>query len=165
MVVTGAKPTGGDLLVDLLEQLGTDVAFGVVSVHNLPLVDAISHRLRWVPTRGEAGAVNAADRLAPTVNEDADDVPGRRVAADTAQSFSYLVTNPGMIGLSDVVVVDDNGTTNPADDWTAEPVLRGGTNIGDGDRDGVLDPGETWAFVAPASADVSPRRMNRCSTA
>ena len=102
------------------------------------------------------GAINAADRLAPTVNEDADDTPGRRVAADSAQSFSYLVTNPGMIGLTDVVVVDDNGTTNPADDWTAEPVLRGGTNLGDNDRDGVLDPGETWAFVAPASADVSP---------
>ncbi|MEM7096286.1 MAG: thiamine pyrophosphate-binding protein [Actinomycetota bacterium] len=58
---TAARPTGGDLLVAALRSLGTDVAFGVVSVHNLPLVDAVDRDLRWVPTRGEAGAVNAAD--------------------------------------------------------------------------------------------------------
>ena len=52
---------GGDLLVEVLTALGIDAAFGVVSVHNLPLVDALAHRLRWVPTRSEAAAVNAAD--------------------------------------------------------------------------------------------------------
>lgn len=55
------RRTGGDLLVDVLRRLETDVAFGVVSVHNLALVDAVARDLRWVPTRGEAGAVNAAD--------------------------------------------------------------------------------------------------------
>ncbi|WP_419932039.1 thiamine pyrophosphate-binding protein [Candidatus Poriferisodalis sp.] len=55
---------GGDLLVKVLSALGTDAAFGVVSVHNLPLVDALAHRLRWVPTRSEAAAVNAADGYA-----------------------------------------------------------------------------------------------------
>lgn len=55
------RRTGGDLLVDVLRHAGTDVAFGVVSVHNLPLVAAVDRDLRWVPTRGEAGAVNAAD--------------------------------------------------------------------------------------------------------
>ncbi len=44
--------------------LGIEAAFGVVSVHNLPLVDAIHRHLRWVPTRGEAGAVGAADGYA-----------------------------------------------------------------------------------------------------
>ena len=53
--------TGGDLLVELLRHLHVDAAFGVVSVHNLPLVDAIERELRWVATRGEGAAVNAAD--------------------------------------------------------------------------------------------------------
>ena len=55
---------GGDLLVEVLKSLGIDAAFGVVSIHNLPLVDALAHRLRWVPTRSEAAAVNAADGYA-----------------------------------------------------------------------------------------------------
>ena len=55
------QPTGGDALVELLRHLDIDAAFGVVSVHNLPLVDAIERELRWVATRGEAAAVNAAD--------------------------------------------------------------------------------------------------------
>ncbi|WP_420443591.1 thiamine pyrophosphate-binding protein [Candidatus Poriferisodalis sp.] len=52
------------MLVEVLGSLGIDTAFGVVSVHNLPLVDALAHRLRWVPTRSEAAAVNAADGYA-----------------------------------------------------------------------------------------------------
>jgi acetolactate synthase-1/2/3 large subunit len=56
--------SGGDLLVDLLRRHQVDAAFGVVSVHNLPLVDAVDRRLRWVATRTEAGALNAADGYA-----------------------------------------------------------------------------------------------------
>jgi acetolactate synthase-1/2/3 large subunit len=56
-----ASPNGGDALVAAMRRWGTDVAFGVVSVHNLALVDAIARDLRWVPTRSEAAAVNAAD--------------------------------------------------------------------------------------------------------
>lgn len=55
---------GGDLLVAVLGSLGIDAAFGVVSVHNLPLVDAVAHGMRWVPTRSEAASVNAADGYA-----------------------------------------------------------------------------------------------------
>ncbi|WP_428120177.1 thiamine pyrophosphate-binding protein [Candidatus Poriferisodalis sp.] len=63
--MSAAQPrNGGNLLVEVLKSLGIDVAFGVVSVHNLPLVDALAHRLRWVPTRTEAAAVNAADGYA-----------------------------------------------------------------------------------------------------
>lgn len=58
------ETTGGDLLVRLLREHGVDTAFGVVSVHNLPLVDAIAHELRFVPVRHEAAAVNAADGYA-----------------------------------------------------------------------------------------------------
>ena len=58
---TLASPNGGDLIVALMDALGVDTAFGVVSVHNLPLVDAIDRERRFVPVRHEAAAVNAAD--------------------------------------------------------------------------------------------------------
>lgn len=54
-------PNGGDLLVATLRALGVDTVFGVVSVHNLPLVEAVDRDLRFVPVRHEASAVNAAD--------------------------------------------------------------------------------------------------------
>lgn len=54
-------PTGGDLLVAVLRELGIDTVFGIVSVHNLPLVEAVDRELRFVPVRHEATAVNAAD--------------------------------------------------------------------------------------------------------
>ncbi|MEU0742609.1 thiamine pyrophosphate-binding protein [Streptomyces sp. NPDC006134] len=53
--------TGGDLLVAVLKELGIDTVFGIVSVHNLPLVEAVDRDLRFVPVRHEATAVNAAD--------------------------------------------------------------------------------------------------------
>ncbi|MGW0854622.1 thiamine pyrophosphate-binding protein [Streptomyces sp. NPDC002690] len=52
---------GGDLLVTVLRELGIDTVFGIVSVHNLPLVEAVDRELRFVPVRHEASAVNAAD--------------------------------------------------------------------------------------------------------
>ncbi|MBO9521519.1 MAG: thiamine pyrophosphate-binding protein [Nocardioidaceae bacterium] len=52
---------GGDVLVEVLRRHGVDTVFGVVSVHNLPLVDAVDRDLRFVPVRHEATAVNAAD--------------------------------------------------------------------------------------------------------
>ncbi|MEV0705690.1 thiamine pyrophosphate-binding protein [Saccharopolyspora sp. NPDC050389] len=55
---------GGELLVQVMRDNGVDTAFGVVSVHNLPLVEAVSRELRFVPVRHEAAAVNAADGYA-----------------------------------------------------------------------------------------------------
>ena len=55
---------GGLLLVDVLRERGVDTVFGVVSVHNLPLVEAVAQHLRFVPVRHEATAVNAADGYA-----------------------------------------------------------------------------------------------------
>ncbi|GAA0952835.1 thiamine pyrophosphate-binding protein [Actinocorallia libanotica] len=52
---------GGDLVVALMEALGVDTVFGVVSVHNMPIVDAVAAKKRFVPVRHEAAAVNAAD--------------------------------------------------------------------------------------------------------
>lgn len=56
--------TGGDVLVEVMRAHGVDVAFGVVSIHNLPLIEAVDRDLRFVPVRHEAAAVNAADGYA-----------------------------------------------------------------------------------------------------
>ncbi|MGZ3115659.1 thiamine pyrophosphate-binding protein [Streptomyces sp. H62] len=54
---------GGRLLTAHLKSFGVDTVFGIVSVHNLPLVEAVEAdpELRFVPVRHEASAVNAAD--------------------------------------------------------------------------------------------------------
>ncbi len=53
----------GDLLASALADIGVTHAFGVISIHNMPLLDAIARqgRIRFVPARGEAGAMNMAD--------------------------------------------------------------------------------------------------------
>jgi acetolactate synthase-1/2/3 large subunit len=58
--------TVGDLIAAFLEAQGVALAFGVVSVHNIPILDAINRRgrIRFVPARGEAGATNMADAAA-----------------------------------------------------------------------------------------------------
>lgn len=61
---TGRAPTGGDVLVQVMKRHGIDTAFGVISVHNLPLVEAVSRDLRFVEMRHEAAVVNAADGYA-----------------------------------------------------------------------------------------------------
>ena len=60
----GDYADGGELLVHVLRAAGVDTVFGVISVHNLPLVEAVSRELRFVPVRHEATAVNAADGYA-----------------------------------------------------------------------------------------------------
>ena len=55
--------TTGDVVAAVLESSGVTAAFGVISVHNMAILDAIGRRgrMRFVPARGEAGAVNMAD--------------------------------------------------------------------------------------------------------
>ncbi|ALK32410.1 thiamine pyrophosphate-binding protein [Burkholderia plantarii] len=58
--------TVGELIAAFLEQCGVQTAFGVISIHNMPILDAIHTRgrIRYVGARGEAGALNMADGLA-----------------------------------------------------------------------------------------------------
>ena len=53
----------GELVASYLEEIGVDTAFGVISIHNMPILDAIHRRrrIRFVPARSESGAVNMAD--------------------------------------------------------------------------------------------------------
>src|SRR5580692_4607185 len=60
------RVTGGDVVAAFLEDAGVRAAFGVISIHNMPILDAIMRRgvIRCVPARGEAGATNMADAYA-----------------------------------------------------------------------------------------------------
>ncbi len=60
-----AEPVG-DLIAAALADLGVTVMFGVISIHNMPILDAVARqgRIRFVPARGEAGAMNMADAYA-----------------------------------------------------------------------------------------------------
>ena len=75
---TPVQITVGELAVRFLEQCGTRAAFGVISIHNMPILDAFHTRqavlhdggrdaptaIRFVSARGEAGACNMADAYA-----------------------------------------------------------------------------------------------------
>lgn len=56
----------GDAIAAGLADIGVTTAFGVISIHNMPILDAIGRqgRIRFVPARGEAGAMNMADAFA-----------------------------------------------------------------------------------------------------
>lgn len=56
----------GDHIARTLAELGVTHAFGVISIHNMPILDAIARqgRIRFIPARGEAGAMSMADAFA-----------------------------------------------------------------------------------------------------
>jgi acetolactate synthase-1/2/3 large subunit len=58
--------TGGDAVHHALRALGVDVVFGIPSVHNLPIYDAIGRHgeIRAIGVRHEQGALHAADGYA-----------------------------------------------------------------------------------------------------
>lgn len=60
------RVTAGDIVAAFLEACGVEIAFGVISIHNMPILDAIArrNRIRFVTSRGEAGACNMADAYA-----------------------------------------------------------------------------------------------------
>ncbi len=104
-------PNGGDILVQVMRDAGVDVAFGVISIHNLPLVQAVDRELRFVPVRHEAAAVNAADGYAratgrigvalTSTGTGAGNAAGSMLEALTAQSRVLHVTgniNAALIG-------------------------------------------------------------------
>jgi len=60
--------TVGAVIAAFLERCGVQAAFGVISIHNMPILDAFNDRgkVRFVPARGEAGATSMADAYART---------------------------------------------------------------------------------------------------
>lgn len=55
--------TVGEAIARTLEQYNIEAIYGVISIHNLPIADAVGQRgnIRFVPARGEAGSVTMAD--------------------------------------------------------------------------------------------------------
>ena len=60
------EQTGGDVVVQALKAAGVDTVFGIISIHNLPIYDAIARQggIRLITNRSEPGAVNMADGYA-----------------------------------------------------------------------------------------------------
>ena len=58
--------TVGDLVAEFLSQCGVTTAFGIASVHNIPMLDAIGRRnaIRFMMARGELGGAHMADGYA-----------------------------------------------------------------------------------------------------
>lgn len=61
----------GDLVAEFLQQIGVSTTFGVISIHNIPMLDAIGRRnaIRFVMARGEAGGGHMADAYARVSGE------------------------------------------------------------------------------------------------
>lgn len=61
-----ASCTVGDVIASYLADIGVTTVFGVISIHNMPILDAMARqgRIRFVTARGEAGAMNMADAYA-----------------------------------------------------------------------------------------------------
>ena len=70
----------------------------------------------------------------------------KRQPIGSTVTWTYEVTNPGNVPLSDVVVTDDNGTAATGDDFLPTFVS------GDTNGDGLLDVGETWTYTATGVA-------------
>jgi acetolactate synthase I/II/III large subunit len=60
---TTTMVTVGELVARFLEACNVQAAFGVISIHNMPILDAlhVRNKIRFVSARGEAGACNMAD--------------------------------------------------------------------------------------------------------
>ena len=63
--------TVGDLVAEFLAAIGVRTVFGIVSVHNIPMLDGIGRRnaIRFVMARGEAGGAHMADGYARITGE------------------------------------------------------------------------------------------------
>jgi hypothetical protein len=100
-----------------------------------------------------------------TNGQDADTPTGPLVAAGATVTFDYRISNPGNTDLTNIVVVDDNGTPDdPDDDLHPQPMLQGAYNVGDVNTDQVLNPNERWWYRATRAA-AAGQNMNMCLVA
>jgi acetolactate synthase I/II/III large subunit len=65
------QDTVGELIARMLEHWRVRHAFGVISIHNMAILDRLGARgnVRFIAARGEAGAVNMADAYARVTGE------------------------------------------------------------------------------------------------
>jgi len=105
--------TVGDYIARWLADIGVTTAFGVISIHNMPILDAIARqgRIRFVPARGEAGAMNMADAYArvsgklgvvfTSTGTAAGNAAGAQVEALTAGTPLLHITSTVDLGFAD----------------------------------------------------------------
>jgi acetolactate synthase I/II/III large subunit len=62
----GEQCNGGDVIVQVLKAAGVEYVFGIISIHNIPIYDAIARHggIKTITNRSEPGAVNMADGYA-----------------------------------------------------------------------------------------------------
>jgi len=65
-MATESTYTVGDLVAEFLARIGVTTCFGIVSVHNIPMLDGIGRRnaIRYVMCRNEMGGTHMADAYA-----------------------------------------------------------------------------------------------------
>jgi protocatechuate 3,4-dioxygenase beta subunit len=118
---------------------------------NPSLVESIKNELAAENERGADLSSDTGSVTDPTPGNpgsDADAPTGLVLQTGEYVLFTFVVTNPGATPLANVVVTDDNQTPNdPSDDFNPTPVLAGGFNVGDADKDNVLDVGEAWKYT------------------
>ena len=105
--------TVSDCLAEQLFRLGVTHLFGVISIHNMPLLDAVTRagKIRFVPARGEAGAMNMADAFSRVSGEvgvcltstgtAAGNAAGAQAEAMVAGSRVLHITSQVDVGLAD----------------------------------------------------------------
>jgi acetolactate synthase-1/2/3 large subunit len=107
--------TGGELIVDSLRAAGVDTLFGIISVHNIPIFDAIAREggMRVVPARTEHGSAAMADgfsratgRLAAVVTSTG--VGAANAAGSLLEAFSASSRVIHITGQVDAAYVDDD---------------------------------------------------------
>jgi hypothetical protein len=114
------------------------------------LIDSTKATLETENTKeGDITTGNGVPVPSPGIGIDADSAPGLTMAFGQCAEFTFIVTNGGMVALTNVVVIDNNATPADAtDDFSPAPVLSGGYNLGDLDHDNRLDPGEAWLYTS-----------------
>ncbi len=147
--------------------VGTVVTTGAVvqdedAVHyvGVPTTSVVSVRLEK--------AVNAADPGAPTPYEDADTPTGPIQTVGSTVVWTYLLSNTGNVAVAVSTLRDDagHGLSILTDDFTPAPVLTAGTtfNIGDANRDNLLDVNEVWRYRASGTVAAGQYTNNATAT-
>ncbi|WP_068303723.1 thiamine pyrophosphate-binding protein [Pararhodobacter sp. CCB-MM2] len=105
--------TVGEFIARYLADIGVTTIFGVISIHNMPILDAVARqgRIRFVPARGEAGAMNMADAWArvsgqmgvvmTSTGTAAGNAAGAQVEALTAGTPLLHITSTVDLGFAD----------------------------------------------------------------
>ena len=111
--------TAGDIAAVFLERCGVDHAFGVISIHNMPVLDGVFRRnkINFVPARSEGGAVNMADANARVRGGLGVAVSSTGTAAGNACGAMvealHVVEAKRLVAFADAISALETESTNP----------------------------------------------------